>query len=105
MSLLLFILLLLFIFYILLPLLRISFKVRRQFKEMKEQFGGYSQGGEYYGDTRQSRKEERFQSSGDQYVKYEEVDKDRESIPYDESLSRGESQISDAQFEELPDTK
>lgn len=110
------------LFIILYPVFKVAYSVWRQIHSIKkqfgEQFGGNSPfGGSGNNDSRSSRRSSwqdyeesgdygnrrhrhHFSSSEGQYVEFEEIIEERESVPYN-SNEPYEPQISDAKYEEI----
>lgn len=110
-------LLLILLFIILYPILRIAFGVWRQVHHIKKQFSGMREQYEnartqYYGtpdpdnddDMRSGRSRSnrtRVVQSMGEYVDYEEIVEERKVIAYDPTIPT-EPQITDAEYEEIP---
>lgn len=111
------------LFMILFPIFKVAYSIWRQVHNIKKQFGGQFGGANPFGGnggndyTTSSRRSSRqgynsddysgnrrhrhhFSSSEGQYVEFEEIIEERESVPYNSSEPY-EPQISDVKYEEI----
>lgn len=95
------------LFFILYPVFKFFFNIRRQVKNINQQFQDaqrrYSGGGGTYQDNNYQRQQQkkRYSDVSSQYVDFEEIIEERKSEPPVEPSIPYEPQISDAEFEEI----